>query len=266
MDPNQNLNPTPTNSATPEAPTMAASAAAPVAAPTAAPTAQMSVEQQMMAEIQNSQIEEQQKAAAEAEAAAKLAEAEADKPQQNKGMLIGLIVAAVVAVGGIGFGVFSMISGNQKTDNLNKQIATLKSQNSELQNQIADASTLNGDEALALLNEAASEQKVGYEIGYANVYAKYNGDDDTVSYWVKYLPINVSVGAKTANDIIFTLGDDNEWEFELPGFVTYTQTLIDDYVLLDGSEIVLNNVVTDNSINANDTNSNTEDTEDTENN
>ena len=235
MEPNQNPNPnqvpTPVNPAMPETPAQAN------------PAAQMSVEQQMMAEIQNSQMEDQQKAAAEAEAAAKLAEAEANKPKQNKGMLIGLVAAIIVAVGGIGFGVFMMISGNQRADSLNKQISTLKSQNSELQNQVADAAALNGDVALELLNEAATAQNLGYAIGYANVYAVYDGDEDITSYWVKYLPINVQAGAMTANDIIFTLGDDGEWEFELPGFVTYTQALTNDYVLLDGSEIVLNDTV-----------------------
>lgn len=61
------------------------------------------------------------------------------KPQKkNRGMLWGMICLAIVAIAGIGFGVWTMLDKNQQVDNLNKQITALKAQNSDLQTQIAE--------------------------------------------------------------------------------------------------------------------------------
>lgn len=54
-----------------------------------------------------------------------------DKPRKNKGMITGLIILAMLATGGIAFGVWAYLDGNQKTANLNNQI-------SDLQNQLAN--------------------------------------------------------------------------------------------------------------------------------
>lgn len=62
-----------------------------------------------------------------------------DKPKKNKGMIIGMIILAFLAAGGIGFGVWAYLSGNQKISDLNNQI-------SDLQNQLADNETVNIDE------------------------------------------------------------------------------------------------------------------------
>ena len=51
-----------------------------------------------------------------------------DKPKKNKGMVAGLIILALLATGGIAFGVWAYLDGNQKTTNLNNQISDLKSQ------------------------------------------------------------------------------------------------------------------------------------------
>ncbi|MBQ9180578.1 hypothetical protein IJ135_00570 [Candidatus Saccharibacteria bacterium] len=59
-----------------------------------------------------------------------------DAPKKNNGMMIGLIVACIVAVGGIAFGAFGMISGGQDTTKLQQQVATLQQQNAELAGQI----------------------------------------------------------------------------------------------------------------------------------
>lgn len=55
-----------------------------------------------------------------------------DMKKKNSGMLIGLIVLAIVALGGIGFGVWAMVDGNNQTRTLNNQISDLKKTNSEL--------------------------------------------------------------------------------------------------------------------------------------
>ena len=51
-----------------------------------------------------------------------------DKTKKSKGMIIGMVVLALIAVGGIGFGVWAFLSGNQKEVKLNEQISDLQSQ------------------------------------------------------------------------------------------------------------------------------------------
>ena len=48
--------------------------------------------------------------------------------KKNKGMVIGMAVLAVLAAGGIGFGVWAVLDKNQESANLNNQIADLNSQ------------------------------------------------------------------------------------------------------------------------------------------
>lgn len=57
-------------------------------------------------------------------------------PKKNMAMICGMIIFAVLAVAGIGFGVWSMLDKNQQVDTLNQQIKTLRAQNDELQEQI----------------------------------------------------------------------------------------------------------------------------------
>lgn len=48
-----------------------------------------------------------------------------NKPKPSKGMVVALVCAIVLAVGGIGFGVWAMIYGNQKVAKKDEQIAEL---------------------------------------------------------------------------------------------------------------------------------------------
>ena len=163
-----------------------------------------------------------------------------EESKKGKGMLLGLVLCLLLAVGGIGFGVWAMMDGNARADKLNKQITNLNSQIVALQEQIEEKDNdggqqveLNGDIALDLLRKKVSESEYGaaYDVAYANVYAKYNGTDK-VSYWVKYFPTNnQNSEVMMANDIIFTLNDD-EWEFELPGFTGYGPDLLEQYTVL----------------------------------
>ncbi len=59
-------------------------------------------------------------------------------PKKSNGMLIGLILCLILAIGGIGFGVWAMMDGNQQKEQLNQQISTLKKQNSELMDKTSD--------------------------------------------------------------------------------------------------------------------------------
>ena len=59
--------------------------------------------------------------------------------KKSNGMLYGMILCAVLAIGGIGFGVWAMVDGSQQRGVLDKQIGDLKKQNSELSEQLSSA-------------------------------------------------------------------------------------------------------------------------------
>ncbi len=157
--------------------------------------------------------------------------------KSGKGAIYGMIFFAILAIAGIGFGVYMMMENNNQKSSYESQITNLKKQNNELLDKLAgdDGGSeegtkpeLNGDIALDLLRKKAQN----FGIAYANVYAKYNGTDK-VAYWVKYYPTHVqNVEVMTANDIIFTLNDNGEWEFELPGFTGYGPELTEQYTVL----------------------------------
>ena len=48
-----------------------------------------------------------------------------NKPKPSKGMIVALVCAIVLAVGGVGFGVWAMMDGNQKVAKKDEQIAEL---------------------------------------------------------------------------------------------------------------------------------------------
>ena len=54
-----------------------------------------------------------------------------DKPKKKTGLIIGILFLVLLAAGGIGFGIWAYLDGNQKTSDLNNQI-------SDLQNQLAN--------------------------------------------------------------------------------------------------------------------------------
>ena len=52
--------------------------------------------------------------------------------KKNPGMLIALILCVLLACGGVGFGIWAMIDGNMRVNQLNEQIISLQSQNANL--------------------------------------------------------------------------------------------------------------------------------------
>ena len=58
--------------------------------------------------------------------------------KSGKGMLYGMILLGILAVGGIGFGIWTMMDSNSQKEALNSQISTLKKQNNELSDKIAE--------------------------------------------------------------------------------------------------------------------------------
>lgn len=189
------------------------------------------LEQQMATEMENSRMAEEQQQAQMAAAAA--ANAAAAKPKSNMGMLIGLICTAVIAIAGIGFGVLMMVQKNNDAASYNKQITALKKTNSELSDQVnAAASELTSDEALALLQGEALATNADYTIPYANVYARYTGDENATAYWVKYVARANADGAMSEANVIFELTEDDEWMFVLPGFTEYDQSILTNYEII----------------------------------
>ena len=65
--------------------------------------------------------------------------------KKGKGMLYGMILCAVLAIGGIGFGVWMMMDGNTQKETLNTQISALKQQNNELQEKLSNVTTATTD-------------------------------------------------------------------------------------------------------------------------
>jgi uncharacterized protein HemX len=59
-----------------------------------------------------------------------------EKKKGGNGMLYGMILCAVLAIGGIGFGVWAMMDGNSQKNSYEEQISALKKQNNELQEKI----------------------------------------------------------------------------------------------------------------------------------
>ena len=45
-----------------------------------------------------------------------------NKPKKKTGMILGMVLFAILAIGGIGFGVCAWMDGNVRVDALNKQI------------------------------------------------------------------------------------------------------------------------------------------------
>ena len=66
-----------------------------------------------------------------------------DKPKKNLGMILGMVLLVILAVGGIVFGVWEMMDGNAQKEELNKQIDVLKEQNSKLLNQTSSTTKQN---------------------------------------------------------------------------------------------------------------------------
>ena len=68
----------------------------------------------------------------------------AKEKKSGKGMLIGMILLGLVAVCGVGFGVWAMMDGWSQKDTLSAQVDSLKAQNSEFLEQLSEVTTDDG--------------------------------------------------------------------------------------------------------------------------
>ncbi|MBR3052395.1 hypothetical protein IKG60_02115 [Candidatus Saccharibacteria bacterium] len=82
--------------------------------------------------------------------------ASVEKPKKSHAMLFGMIFLAILAAGGIGFGVWAMLDGNSKVAKKDEQIAELNSQLSE-----ATQQGIKEDITVTESNEIATETASG---------------------------------------------------------------------------------------------------------
>ena len=94
-------------------------------------------------------------------------------------MLIGMIMCAVLAAGGISFGVWTVVDGNTQKDNLNKQISTLKAQNSELIGQIVELESDKAEDEGELTSKI--EREVAMQSAYVGVLSGTD-ENDSLAY------------------------------------------------------------------------------------
>ena len=96
------------------------------------------------------------------------------KPKKNRAMIVGMVLLAILAVGGIGFGIWAMMDGNAKVakkdgeiSNLNNQISSLTQEKSDLTERVAEleASNKEAQENIAQNEEIikADEEKIKEE-------------------------------------------------------------------------------------------------------
>ena len=71
-----------------------------------------------------------------------------DSGKSGKGMAIGMVCLAILAAGGIGFGVWAMLDGNQKVAELNQEVADLNTQLSEKSVSATEVETEPPEEAI----------------------------------------------------------------------------------------------------------------------
>ena len=64
-----------------------------------------------------------------------------DKPKKSHGMLYGMILLAILAAGGIGFGVWAMMDGNAQVAKKDEQIADLRGQLAEKNQTVVEDNT-----------------------------------------------------------------------------------------------------------------------------
>lgn len=172
-----------------------------------------------------------------------------DKKEGN-GLKIALIVALVLAIGGIGFGIYGVIDGAKKDEQiteLKNQLNEAKEQNSKNNTQSSgtssdgsdDDSTTTGSDSdntevpTVKLTDARAkdliEQKresLGYNT-WTTGMARLTMRGDNYYYLVAYTQVE-SDGTTTELSTIFHY-ENGEWVFDLPGSSGYTADYLEQY-------------------------------------
>lgn len=93
-----------------------------------------------------------------------------NKKKSGKGMLYGLILCLILAVGGIGFGVWAMMDGNSQIAKKDESIKDLKQQNSKLLEQLSDAEAIDDQNTYKNPVIKSDGEVVPYSIGFQSSY------------------------------------------------------------------------------------------------
>lgn len=106
--------------------------------------------------------------------------------KKSKGMVLGLILLALLAAGGIGFGVWAMMDGNSQVAKKDATIKDLKQQNSDLLEQLDNASATTDDPG-AYKNPVirSDNAEVAYSLGFQSSYILGQNGTRRVSISVK---------------------------------------------------------------------------------
>ena len=93
-----------------------------------------------------------------------------DKPKKSHGMLYGMILLAILAVGGIGFGVWAMMDGNSQVAKKDEQITDLRSQLVE-KNEVVDDTTVvvDTDDYRNPIVKSSNGENI-YNVGFTSSY------------------------------------------------------------------------------------------------
>ena len=119
--------------------------------------------------------------------------------KSNKGMIFGMVFLAILAIGGIGFGVWAYMDGNAQKDSLNLQVADLKTQNAKLLEQIS------GDEE-EIIDENSDANAAGYiYVGEWGLKIKIPDSLEVITYTYDYgdgyTVLGVSVATKDGQSV-----------------------------------------------------------------
>ena len=110
-----------------------------------------------------------------------VAQEDMNEKKKGKGMFYSMILLAILAIVGIGFGVWAMMDGNQQKETLNAQNGALKKQISDLQNEIANN---NGDNLSNPVIES-SDSTERYSLGFDSNTVYGLGEINIVSIVIK---------------------------------------------------------------------------------
>ena len=80
-----------------------------------------------------------------------------DTSKKSKGMIIGMVVLALLATGGIGFGVWAMMDGNSQKEQLNGKISDLESEIVQKNDKISELGSKNSSSSVQQQQEYLDE-------------------------------------------------------------------------------------------------------------
>ena len=118
-----------------------------------------------------------------------------DVPKKNHGMLYGMILLAILAAGGIGFGVWAMLDGNSRVQKkeeqfkeLNSRIDLLEQEKKDLESQVESLSTLNSNGNTSVSDEDYIYlDELGIKLRKTDAFPDMTAKKGDTEYLVRYM-------------------------------------------------------------------------------